>query len=263
MYLKDNLVEIPRISVVICTHNRAEYISQAIESALAQSYGNLEIIVIDDASTDNTQEILNKYSINPKVRVVKNDQNLGISKSRNLGVRISTGKYIAMLDSDDYWTDKDKLNKQQKIFEANSKIGLVGTYITILKESVSPTLYKLEISDTAIRNKILSSNQFMQSSIMFRREIFDTAGGYDEELLVAEDLDLWLRIGKNYEFANIPEPTTAYRIHSGNTSKKRLLMVKTVDKIIDKYKKDYPHYWAAKIKSKLRIISSYLAQNRS
>ena len=248
----------PEISVVICTFNRADYIAKTIDSVLRQSFNNLEIIVIDDASIDNTAIIVDKLiKIDSRIKYFKNKVNLGIAKSRNRGVSLSAGKFIAMLDSDDYWLDDKKLEKQLDLLNENN-LGLVGTGIILVYENgkeLKKDIFKTE--DSYIRGKILSKNQFAQSSVVFRKEAFIEAGGYDESLLVCEDLDLWLRIGQKYKFANLIEPCVAYLIHSAGISKKNKRKIAlTTDSIIEKYKNYYPNYLSAKMKSWLRIIIS-------
>ena len=103
----------PLVSVVITTFNRAQYIVKAIDSALAQTYKNLEIIVLDDCSHDNTPQILSEYSRKDnRIKIFRNETNLGVAKNLNKGVGLSQCKYIAILDSDDSWCDKDKIQKQ-------------------------------------------------------------------------------------------------------------------------------------------------------
>jgi glycosyltransferase involved in cell wall biosynthesis len=223
-----------------------------------QTYSNIEILVIDDASTDNTQEILKKYTDNPKIKIFKNEENFGISKSRNKGVSLATGEYIAMLDSDDYWIDNRKLEKQLEIFNSNPDIGVVGSSINLVREDGSLIKEKrCYIKDNDIRSHMLTKNGVMQSSVIFKKKIFDEVGGYDEDLDVVEDLDLFLKIGKQYKFANLYESTVNYLVHTNNISKSKLKMAITVDKIIEKYKRDYPNYWKGKIVSVARILKSW------
>ncbi len=249
-----------KVSVIICSYNRAEYLSRAIASVLAQTYENFEIIVIDDASTDTTQEILKSYSGNSNIILLKNDQNLGISKSRNKGVSHASGTYIAMLDSDDFWIDSEKLERQVFLLNTDTKIGIVGSGIRCVRKDgakIKDSLY--HTNDIAIRNHILIRNQFAQSAVMFRKDVFLEAGPYDEKLALAEDLDLWLRIGKKYSFANLKEVMVGYTIHSSSESRsKKLQMALVIDMIIRKYRNNYPHYWKAKIVSLGRILKAWL-----
>src|SRR3990167_10836604 len=99
------------VSVILPTYNRSEYLGRAIESVLNQNYNNFELIIIDDSSTDKTSEVILKYK-DSRIRVVKNQENIGFVKSLNKGIKQANGKYIARLDDDDFWTSPDKLEKQ-------------------------------------------------------------------------------------------------------------------------------------------------------
>lgn len=249
----------PKISVIIITYNRANLLSKAITSVLNQSYQNLELIIIDDASTDNTELLVKNFTDN-RIKYYKNDSNLGIAKSRNKGVSLANGEYVAMLDSDDYWLDCNKLQKQLDIFNQDEKIGLVGTGITCVNdkgEKIKDDIF--ETRDDLIRQRILLKNQFAQSSVLFKKEAFNLVSGYDKSLTVCEDLDLWLKIGKEFKLANTLEPLTAYLIHAGGiskASKKRIAF--STDRVINHYKHNYPNYFKAKLKSWLRIVISFI-----
>jgi glycosyltransferase involved in cell wall biosynthesis len=249
----------PKVSVVICTYNRAQYLPQAIESVLVQSFQDFELIVVDDASKDNTQTVMEKYISNNKVRYIKNSKNLGLGKNRVESTREARGEYIAILDSDDYWVDVNKISKQVDFLDKNKNVGVVGTFGKIVNDKndvIGNLEYKTNNQD--IRKKILSYHQFLHSSVLFRKDAFIELGGYDETLSPAEDFDLILKIGKRYEMANLSEYTTHYRIHSENSSskdrQKRLNHAKLHLKVIKKFKKDYPNYFSALIKSYLRTL---------
>lgn len=249
-----------KVSIIICSYNREKLIGRAVESILLQSFTDFEIIVIDDASTDNTEQVVRSLMQKDlRIKYYKNKTNLGISKSRNYGVKLSNGEYIAMLDSDDYWIDNFKLQKQIEILDNDKNIGLIGSAIRCEDENekfIKNDIFNRE--DTKIRKVILSKNQFAQSSVLFRKDIFQETGGYDENLEVCEDYDLWLKIGKVSKYANIQDVSTAYMIHSGGISKsKKLLITTTTNQIIDKYKNDFPGYTLAKIKSLTRVLVTY------
>ena len=113
-------MSIPKVSVVIITYNRARFLPEAIESVIAQSFTDWELIVVDDASTDNTKGVVEKYSsVDSRIKYYRNPENLNISKSRNRGIELSKGKYIAVLDSDDIWCDIEKLKLQYSFLESN------------------------------------------------------------------------------------------------------------------------------------------------
>lgn len=250
----------PKVSVIIVTQNRANFIAKAVESVQKQTFTDWELLVLDDDSNDQTEAIIEAYKAkDERIKYYKNSPALGISKNRNKGVSLATGEYIAMLDSDDYWTDVNKLEKQMKIFNSDNTIGVIGSAMTMVREDgfVIKKRYEYHTDDYGIRNNILIKNQFMQSSVIFKKDIFEKVGGYNENYDVAEDLELFLRIGKEAKFANLKESTLGYLVHSGNVSKRKLKMAWAVDSIIEKYKNDYPNYWKAKFVSVARIVKAY------
>lgn len=249
----------PKLSITICSYNRAQYIGKAIKSVLDQTFSDFEIIIIDDCSEDNTEEIVRKLIRNDsRIKYYKNEQNLGISKSRNKGIYLSNGEYIAMLDSDDYWIDKDKLQKQIGVLEKNKNIGIIGSNILCINnEGKEVKKYFYKNIDKNIRKKILIRNQFAQSSIIIRKKLLEQTQGYNKNYDGCEDYDLWLRIGRVSNFANIKDITTAYMIHPGGISKqKKFKIAKNIYKIIKENKKYYPNYFIAKIVAILRILKS-------
>ena len=249
----------PKVSVVICTYNRAQYLPQAIESVLAQSFQDFELIIVDDASTDNTQTVVERYMNDSRIRYIKNNNNLGLGKNRVEATKNVRGEYIAILDSDDYWVDVNKISKQVDFLDKNNKVGAVGTFGKIVDDknnTIGKLVYKTNNDD--IRRRMLFYHQFLHSSTLFRKEAFTKAGGYDTTLSPAEDFDLILKIGTEYELANLPEHTTHYRVHSENSSsnnrQKRAHHAKLHLKVIKKFKGFYPNYFPALIKSYLRIL---------
>lgn len=254
----DSIKQKPLISINICTFNRANLIAKAIESALAQNYPNIEIIIVDDNSIDNTEEIAKKIiATNPNIFYYKNAGNLGITKNRNFGLEKSQGKYIAVLDSDDYWLNENKLTEQVEFLEQNPEYALVGTFTKVVDaEDKEIIILKPEITDEAIRQKILLQNQFTHSSVLFRK---DSLSAYNEKYFIWEDLAAWLDIGCKFKFANLPKIYTAYKKHSTNISQTRKIKgVRTLGEIIKDNKNHYPQPLKASLKNKLRLIKSII-----
>ena len=244
------------ISIIIITHNRAGFISEAIESALGQSFSDWELIVIDDASEDDTREIVEEYIVrDSRIKYFRNDGHLRISKSRNKALGSARGEYVAVLDSDDVWSDRDKLKKQYGFLEGNKDYVLIGGGVIVIDEYGKETRrYFNRESDENIRGKILFQNQFAHSSVMFRREAALKAGGYDENLNIGEDYDLWLKLGTLGKMANIKEHLLKYRVHGGNVTLKRVEALKNNIAIIRKYKDRYPNYYLAYARRALRLL---------
>lgn len=255
----DSIAQKPLVSIHICTFNRANLIGKAIESALAQNYPNIEIIIGDDNSTDNTEEIVKKFiATNQNIFYYKNSENLGITKNRNIAMQKSQGKYIAVLDSDDYWLNENKLTEQVEFLEQNPEYALIGTFTKVVdSDDKEIDILKPETTDDAIRQKLLLQNQFIHSSVLFRK---DDLGSYDErDFSPVEDFAAWLEIGKNFKFTNLPKVYTAYKKHGTNISQThRIKGIKAMSEVIRINKNHYPHSLKASLKNKLRLIKSII-----
>lgn len=249
----------PKISIIICTYNREDFIKRAIESALSQSFSDFEIIIMDDASSDNTERIVRDLiQNNTRIKYVRNDVNLGISRNRNKGATLAKGQYIAILDSDDMWGDREKLQKQFNFLENNSDYVLVGSNIEVVDENenlIKETDFATE--DTIIRGKILKTNQIPHSSVMYRKSAFEKAGGYNESLSCDEDLDLFLRLGLLGRMKNLREITTSYTKHlDGFSQKRKISMAWNHIVIISKYFGKYPNWLVAMFWAKIRLFKN-------
>ncbi len=251
----------PLVSVVMPSYNRVHYIEQAIKSVITQTYKNLELIIIDDASTDTTTSIVAEYiKKDDRIRYSKNEKNSGISKSRNNGVALAHGEYVAMLDSDDAWIDPQKLEKQMAFFAkqeiASKPLGILGTWIQKMDDTGTlGEKIAFLTDDTSIRKNILYKNPIAQSSVILKTDIIKKAGGYDETIVTMDDHDLWLRMAQISQIAVLPEYTTGYRIHSGGITKKKKIKVATEElRIILKYKKYYPGFIFGTIKGFARLL---------
>ncbi len=179
------------ISVIIPTYNRAWALPRAIDSVLKQDYPHVEIIVVDDGSSDNTQEILQKYK--GKIRVFT-QENKGVSAARNLGIRNSTGDFIALLDSDDAWTEQ-KLSCQIDFFDANPAALICQTQEIWIRNGVRVNPKNRHKKPSGmIFEPSLSLCLVSPSAVMMRKQLFQIKGYFNEALPVCEDYDLWLRI---------------------------------------------------------------------
>ncbi len=253
----ENLIqnpEPPLVSVQICTYNRADFLPKALDSVLSQNYPNLEIIILDDASTDDTEKIISEYaSKNSNIKYYRNEENLGITATRNKILSLTNGRYLAVLDSDDYWIDSNKISAQVNFLEENPEYALVGTFCNLVDKN-GRTIKKIErqTDDSKIRQKILCQNQFMHSSVLYKKNSFNEySNNYPTGQV--EDYATWLELGKKYKFANLPIFTTNITEHSGNISKtKQNQNINELSKIITDYKKVYPRFYLAKLKNFFR-----------
>jgi glycosyltransferase involved in cell wall biosynthesis len=208
----------PLVSVVIPTHNRAHYITEAIDSVLAQTYPYYEIIVIDDGSTDNTREVLRGYG--DRVRYFHQDGR-GQAHARNRAVSEARGKYIAMLDDDDVWLP-NKLELQVATLEQDDGVGFVGTdmYITDASGNIIDRWGKPPSVPETFES-LFEENILGAPSVMIRKRLIEEVGGFDESLRTTDDYDLWLRLARVSRFKCLAVPTVKWRMHGSNKHKDR------------------------------------------
>jgi glycosyltransferase involved in cell wall biosynthesis len=198
----------PRVSVIIPTHNLGHLLSGAIESVLAQSFTDWELIVVDDASTDRTGHIVRQYLKEPRMRYLRLEQNAGPSAARNRGIANTTGDLLSFLDADDRWLPT-KLERQVAVFQ-DETVSVCGVAAyehhpggrTRLRRKVSPFEGDSLFLELLFRNTIPGS----ASAVMVRRDCFSKVGLWDESLRGGEDRDLWLRLASRYRFSFIDAP---------------------------------------------------------
>ena len=193
----------PLISVIIPTYNRGWTVCEAIESVLGQDYENFELIVVDDGSTDNTQNLLEKYG--NKIKVVFQN-NRGVSSARNTGIKQAKGTYIALLDSDDLW-EKNKLSVQMNFFDHNPNALICQTEEIWIRNGkrVNPKI-KHQKPSGMIFEESLYLCLVSPSAVMIKKRLFNLVGFFDENLPACEDYDMWLRISLQYPIYLTPEP---------------------------------------------------------
>ncbi|MDQ3089309.1 MAG: glycosyltransferase, partial [Acidobacteriota bacterium] len=206
-----------KVSVIIPTYNYAHFIGEAIESILAQTFPLSEIIVVDDGSTDNTEQIVAKYG--NKVRYIK-QENSGVCAARNFGVKNSSGDFIAFFDADDICFPA-KIEKQMAKFAEDAKIGLVHCGMREFDLQGNTIRYHLEgRKEGWIADEILLLMPVITasgSSIMVSREAFNAVGGFDTNLTVGEDWDFCYRVARKFKVGFVPEILVDYRYHGKNT----------------------------------------------
>lgn len=242
------------------TYNRAQYVREAIESVLSQTYQNWELLVFDDHSTDNTVEIVHSYA-DDRIHLYPSAQHEGLLAQRQRSLREVHGIYIAVLDSDDIWSSPDKLAKQVAFLESHPDHCLVGTFIEVIdKDGVPIKKDRYGATDTAIRERILIRNQFAHSSVLMRTACVKNTGGYRKQL--AEDLDLFLQLGTIGKLANIPEFLTAYRRHRASTHAYKMAMARSILEIVWEHRHAYTHSLRALLKGCVRVARSLLPKIR-
>jgi glycosyltransferase involved in cell wall biosynthesis len=253
------------VSIILPTYNGSPYIKKAIESVLSQTYKNWELIIIDDCSLDRTSSIVANYiNLNSNIKYIKNNENLGVQKSLNKGLSVSKGEYIARIDDDDEWIDVDKLKTQVEFLESNIGYVLIGTGALLVDEDDELlSKYLLPKSDLEIKNKILSKNCFVHSSVLFKKNTAQEVGGFSENEAIkhVEDYDLWLRLGMKGKLFNLNTYSTALRVRSQSlTYKKRVTQAKRILNLIVKYRKIYPRFTIGYIIALFRLVF-FIIQN--
>ncbi len=236
------------VSVIVPTYNREKYITKALESIFSQSYQNFEVIIVDDGSTDNTKEVIKPYLKDQRVKYLF-QKNQRVSKARNNGIRIAKGEYIALLDSDDYWIDSKKLEKQVSFFEKNPDYVITSGGIIRVNEFGEEISCVLNPeNDKTIREGMLFSCLFAPSAVMFRKNVWEKIGGFNEKSDLSEDWEFFMeacRLGKGYNFQDY-----FVRYLQGGQNRSifnRRQNLKYNLKLIAKYKNIYPHYPKARI----------------
>lgn len=202
------------VSVIIPAYNCEKYISKSIDSALAQQVP-LEVIVINDCAKDGTEEVIRGYRDDPAVRYVRNEKNLGVAKTRNRGVRLARGKYVAFLDSDDWW-EKDKLKKQLELIE-KEQVVLCSTGRELVNLDGSPMGKEIPVKETITYRELLKHNCINCSSVLLLREVaLEFPMDHEDS---HEDYITWLKILKKYGKAcAVNEPLLKYRLSATGKS---------------------------------------------
>lgn len=236
----------PKISIILPVYNsNKERLSQSIESVLLQSFKNFELIIINDASTNDIEKTIIEYQHKDKrILYIKNEHNLKLTKTLNKGLEVAQWEYIARIDDDDIWIDDYKLQKQFNFLHSHPEYGLCGTNI-ILEEMITKEQTKnyMQENDQQIRNRMLLSTQFSHSSIMIKKEAIDKYWSYNPDYNLMEDHELRLRLGKYYKLHNIQDFTTLYRVNPQWVSlQNRRKQQQLALKLCWKYRKEYPSF---------------------
>ena len=228
----------PSVSVIIPTYNRAHLLGQAIQSVLDQTYQNFEIIVVDDGSANNTEEIVKVFN-DPRICYIRHEKNRGGSAARNTGIKAARGEYIAFLDSDDEWLP-EKLEKQLKVFkDQDLRAGVVYTRFIVINENGDFKITHFLLHQGYILKELLISNCVgTTSTVMVKRECFEKVGGFDENLPSCQDWDMWIRIAKHYTFKRISKPLVKYTLHQKQISNNFEAVWRGHMAIMEKYEVD-------------------------
>ncbi len=229
---------LPLVSVVIPTYNRRNTIVRAVESALGQTYPELEVIVVDDAGTDGTGELMKRYAKAENFRYVKLPQNAGGGGARNKGIALARGEYVAFLDSDDEWLP-EKIEKQMAIAGKYPSAGVVFCQMERIYDG-SSTVFPGSIDENGFKNfftVLIRENKVGTPTAVVKKSLLDRVEGFDVRLPRLQDWDLFLRLSLITEFAMVDEPLCRVYMQEDSISRKPGALLEALHIIEEKFRK--------------------------
>ncbi len=243
----------------------ARFLASSVQSVLQQTYTHLELIVVDDGSTDGTKDALGPFMSDPRFRY-HHQRNRGAAAARNTGIRMAQGELIAFNDADDLWY-REKLERQLPLFKASEQVGVVYSERDVIDEHGAkiPTRRVERRRGAALSGRILVENFVTNSSAVLRRDCIERFGVFDESLKRSEDFDLWLRYSLYYAFDFVPEPLMAHRKWPDQMTKDKSLVFEANFLIQERFLRDHPgvvsrrdanRAWANRYTSRGRWLAS-------
>jgi len=252
----------PVVSVIIPTYNRAHFLGETIQSVLNQTYKDFEIVIVDDGSTDKTEELVKSFS-DGRLRYIKLGKNTGSSAApRNAGLKAASGKYIALLDSDDAWLP-NKLKLEVEFLDTHPSVSMVCSNYTYFGSRGRPKKTGFEgvpLASGYGLKELFFHNPISASAVLIKKSCFEKVGDFDESLVQCGDVDMWLRIAAHFEIDYINTPLSKYRFHERNMHLKpegcirgfRTMRIKWIQKIPlnkvelktlrNRFHRSYPHW---------------------
>jgi len=232
--------QISTVSVIIPTYNRDRFISRAILSVISQTYRDFELIIVDDASTDNTTEVVSKFR-DERICYIQQSLNRGASATRNEGIKLANGSLITFLDDDDEWLP-EKLEKQiNKFKKVSSKVGLVysGSELIDGKDNSFLMSHAPKYKGNVSQHLLLGPTICGSHTALIKKECFEKVGMFDETLKSCQDWDMWKRISDYYDFDFVPENLSRTYIHQNQISCDFSSLIPGRTKMIEKHIKDF------------------------
>ena len=209
-------MSVPAVSVLMPVRNGVPWVREAVTSVLAQTAGDLELIVIDDGSTDATPEVLADFR-DPRLRIERRPS-AGLTRALVRALELARAPLVARLDADDLALP-DRFARQRRFLDARPEVGLLGTGAREVDPSGREVgIVRPPADDEAIRRALIRANPFVHSSVVMRRAALDLVGGYDPSFPVAQDYDLWMRLARVTRLANLPEPLVIRRLGAGRVT---------------------------------------------
>lgn len=231
--------EAPLVSVITASYNMGKYVGLAVDSVLAQDYPALEIIVVDDGSTDDTSAVLAKYRDDPRVNLIR-QENAGQTVAKNRGVQSARGEYIAFCDADNLWLP-NKLSRQMEFFNDHGNLAVVYGDISLIDADGRPlpTTQARRYSGK-ITGRLLVDNFVTFNTAVVSKQVMTAVGWFDESLRMGIDYDLWLRISVDHTFLYLAEPLVLYRIWGGQMSNKQEERLSHCFKLLKNFLEKHP-----------------------
>ena len=215
----------PKVTVLMSVYNGEKYLRKAIESILKQTFTDFEFLIINDGSTDYSGEIFRSYS-DPRIRFVSNSANRGLTRSLNTGLKLAKGEYVARIDADDV-AFQNRLQVQVAFLDAHLDVCLLGgSYEVIDENGVVMSTEQVLADPLSIRFCLLFDNPVCHSSVMFRRSAVLEVGGYDENVRIGQDFDLWNRLVTRGKIVQMDKPLVQLRRHNESVSRTSPIHVK-------------------------------------
>lgn len=232
----------PRVSVLMLTYNRPQFIGKAIESILAQHFQDWELLVVDDGPNEQIPTIMEEWrNRDSRIHYFRRTIPGNIAEASNFGLAQARGEYVAVLDDDDYWAGIDKLSRQTDFLDRNPDYCCCGGGVIVVDPAGREQMrYLKPEQDEQIKRRALMANPLAHSTTLYRREAALKVGGYDEGLAGFQDWDLWLKLGKTGKLYNFPEYFLNYRVWQGSGSfhqSKR--NTESALRITRRYRRDY------------------------
>ncbi len=207
-------------------YNGEAYLREAVESVLSQTFFDFEFIIVDDASTDNSRQIIAEYATADKrIKVIHNSVNQYVNRTANIGLEVASGKYYARIDSDDICLP-NRIERQYEFMEKNPDIVICGSYCRIINKQGEIISNKtFPVDDQDIKRALWRRTPIQHSCLFGRRHVIVNNGKYNATDTPSEDLEMLIRLGSKYKFANIPEYLVKYRVHGNNIIMRQQKMV--------------------------------------
>lgn len=206
----------PKVSVIMPAYNAEKYINEAVDSILTQTYGDFELIILNDCSKDRTEEMILAYE-DARIVYLKNEQNMGVAATLNKGLEVAKGQYIARMDADDI-SLPERFEKQVAYLDTHPDVAVLGTAVETFDEKGDTFRDPYRPNDAQIKIDLLFASVLAHPSVMMRRDVILALGGYDREFEGLEDYELWCRVVAEHNITVYPEVLLRYRIHSAQVT---------------------------------------------